>query len=76
VVTVEAAGQTDFRYLGKDHVDARVLAAVGRGLTDQDRQHIRRDLPMAPAWIGDHLRTLALPGLGEHKSLTGVESCP
>jgi Family of unknown function (DUF6088) len=65
-----------FRYLGKDHVDARVLAAVGRGLTDQDRQHIRRDLPLAPAWIGDHLRTLALPGLGEHKSWTGVESCP
>jgi hypothetical protein len=50
-----------FRYLGKDHVDVRVLAAVGRGLTDQDRQHIRKDLPLAPAWIGDHLRTLVGP---------------
>ncbi|MBK8478581.1 MAG: hypothetical protein IPL39_20550 [Opitutaceae bacterium] len=46
------------RYLGRDHVDDRVLAILMRQLADTDKPALREDLRHAPAWIADLLRPL------------------
>ena len=49
------------RHLGRDRVDAGVLAILERRISDADRPIIRKDLVHAPAWIADILRRLAEP---------------
>lgn len=49
------------RHLGKDRVDAGVLAVLERRISDADRPILRKDLVHAPAWIADILRRLAEP---------------
>ncbi|PTX92313.1 DUF6088 family protein [Opitutus sp. ER46] len=44
------------RYLGREQVDAHVLATVRRQMNDQDRATLRKDLVYAPAWMADLLR--------------------
>jgi hypothetical protein len=46
------------RYLGRDHVDNRVIGILIRQLTDTERAALRDDLRHAPAWIADLLRPL------------------
>ncbi len=47
------------RYLGKQRVDADLLAALGQRLSAENKQQLRDDAHLAPAWIGKHLRGLA-----------------
>lgn len=46
------------RWLGRNHVDDRTVATLRRRLSDTDKQQLQRDLPYAPAWIADVLRTV------------------
>ena len=46
------------RYLGRDHVDNRVIGILIRQLTDTERAALRDDLRHASAWIADLLRPL------------------
>jgi hypothetical protein len=46
------------RYIGKDRVDASVLATLRHQIGAADRPVIREDLRHAPAWIADILRPL------------------
>jgi len=49
------------RWLGRTHVDDRTVATLRRRLSDTDKQQLQRDLPYAPAWIADVLRTVVDP---------------
>jgi hypothetical protein len=46
------------RHIGKDHVDARIIAILRRRIDDRERASLRKDLIHAPAWIADLLRPL------------------
>jgi hypothetical protein len=46
------------RHIGKDQVDARIIAILRRRIDDRERASLRKDLIHAPAWIADLLRPL------------------
>ena len=50
------------RYLGKEHVDKRIIAILGRRLSTDDRRQLLKDIRYAPAWIGVIFRRLAEEG--------------
>jgi hypothetical protein len=47
------------RYLGQEHVDEKTLARLKQKVKDADTNSLLKDVPYAPAWIGDILRRLA-----------------
>lgn len=49
------------RHLGKERVNAQVLAVLRRHVSTGDRKAIRKDLRHAPGWIADILRPLTEP---------------
>lgn len=49
------------RYLGKDRVNQRVIAILARGVSEEEKVSIRKDLPHASGWIADLLRPLTEP---------------
>jgi hypothetical protein len=49
------------RYLGRAHVDDKILARLKQKLADEDNRTLLKDVAFAPAWIGDILRRLAQP---------------
>lgn len=46
------------RWLGKRHVDDRIVAALRRRLSLADKQQLESDIRYAPAWIADIIRSL------------------
>ena len=46
------------RYLGKDHVDDKVIAILKKKLSGDDKRQLMRDFPYAPAWIGSIFKQL------------------
>ena len=40
------------RFLGKEHIDDKVIGILKKRLTGEDRRRLIRDLRYAPAWIG------------------------
>jgi hypothetical protein len=49
------------RWLGRPHVDDRVVAALRGRLSDRDKKQLRADLRHAPAWVADVIRRVAEP---------------
>lgn len=49
------------RYLGRDQVDGKVMAALRRQVDETDCAVLRKDLRHAPAWIADILRKVVAP---------------
>jgi hypothetical protein len=49
------------RWLGKPHVDDRVVATLRRRLSDADKRQLVADIRLAPAWIADIIRSVAEP---------------
>jgi hypothetical protein len=47
------------RYIGKDNVSMERIAHLRTLLTEQDRQQVLEDLPLAPAWMHPYLRAIA-----------------
>ena len=47
------------RYLGQDHVDQTVIDVLRQKLDSRAKAQLIADIAYAPAWIGEHLRTLA-----------------
>jgi hypothetical protein len=47
------------RWLGRQHVDDKVLSILRRQLSAADRVRLMKDLKFAPGWIADILRRLA-----------------
>jgi hypothetical protein len=47
------------RYLGKAHVDEKIIARLKQKLGDTDARSLLKDMAYAPTWIGDILRQLA-----------------
>lgn len=47
------------RWLGRQHVDDKVLSILRRQLSATDRVQLMKDLKFAPGWIADILRRLA-----------------
>lgn len=47
------------RYLGRTHVDDRVVEQLARRLSKSDRQELMKDIQYAPAWIAAIFRRLA-----------------
>lgn len=51
------------RYLGPKHVDQKVVATLRRRLNANDRAQLLKDIPLAPAWIGELMREIASPSM-------------
>lgn len=49
------------RYLGQRNVDQVTIARLSRRLNRADRDQLLKDAPLAPAWIGQVMRTIANP---------------
>jgi hypothetical protein len=47
------------RWLGRAHVDARIVATLRRRLTNADKRLLQQDLRYAPAWVADIMRAVA-----------------
>jgi Family of unknown function (DUF6088) len=47
------------RHMGKDHVDATMIAHRRRTLKTKDKKQLLKDLRYAPSWIADHMRAIA-----------------
>lgn len=47
------------RYLGRSRVDDKIMRRLKQKLSDKETSSLLRDVPYAPAWIGDILRHLA-----------------
>jgi hypothetical protein len=47
------------RYLGRRHVDDRVLAILRRRLSAMDKRQLLKDLRFAPVWIANIMRVVA-----------------
>ncbi|MBN2439063.1 MAG: hypothetical protein JXL20_10755 [Deltaproteobacteria bacterium] len=48
------------RHLGQKHVDDAVIQSLSRKLSDEDKKRLMMDIAYAPAWVGKHLREIAL----------------
>lgn len=58
------------RWIGKRHVDDRMIASLRRRLSASDKQQLLKDLRYAPAWIAEIMRKVAtqtLPKTGVRK---------
>lgn len=49
------------RHLGKASVTDSMITMLRRRLTSADRDQLRKDAPLAPAWIAEVMRTVAGP---------------
>jgi hypothetical protein len=47
------------RHLGKAQIDGRALEILRKRLTIEDKACLRQDLPLAPIWISEIMRTLS-----------------
>lgn len=47
------------RWIGRRHVDDRMIASLRRRLSDGDKQQLLKDLRYAPAWIAEIMRKVA-----------------
>ena len=48
-----------FRFLGKQHIDDKVITHLRRTLSDDDKKRLMKDLRYAPGWIAEHMRAIA-----------------
>jgi hypothetical protein len=46
------------RYLGKNHIDEKVISILKKRLTGENKRQLMRDLRYAPAWIGSVFKQL------------------
>ncbi len=46
------------RWIGKPHVNDRVVGALRRQLSEADKQQLAADIRYAPAWIADFIRSV------------------
>ena len=51
------------RWLGKRHIDDRVVTVLRRQLSETDKQQLAADIRYAPAWIADIIRLVTRPRL-------------
>lgn len=49
------------RWLGRSHVDDRVVSTLQRQLSASDKRRLLADLRYAPVWIGEVMRRVAAP---------------
>lgn len=47
------------RHLGRQHVDDRIIRALKRKLSVEDKKRLLKDRGYAPAWVASHLRTIS-----------------
>jgi hypothetical protein len=51
------------RWLGRDHVDDKVVSTLRRRLSDADKLQLQQDLRYAPTWVGAVMRRVATPSV-------------
>ena len=51
------------RWLGRDHVDDKVVTTLRRRLSDADKRQLQQDLRYAPTWVGGVMRQVATPSV-------------
>jgi hypothetical protein len=61
------------RYLGRAHVDDKIMARLKQKLADADTRTLLKDVAYAPAWIGDILRRLAQPNCRTPTMIYGTQ---
>jgi hypothetical protein len=49
------------RWIGKQHVNDRVVAVLRRQLSEPDKQQLATDIRYAPSWIADVIRSVTEP---------------
>ena len=58
------------RWIGRRHVDDRMIASLRRTIADRDKQQLLKELRYAPAWIAEIMREIATavpPRTGAHQ---------
>jgi len=50
------------RWIGRAHVDARMVALLKSRLSDDDRRRLMKDIRYAPAWVADVIRQITHSG--------------
>jgi hypothetical protein len=50
------------RWLGKEHVDERLIRKLRKRLSDREKQILMEDLRYVPAWVADVFRAIARAG--------------
>ena len=48
------------RYLGQRHVDRTVMEKLRKRIGPKERAQLLKDIPLAPAWIGELMRQIAI----------------
>ena len=51
------------RWLGRDHVDHKVVSTLRRRLSDADKRQLQQDLRYAPTWVGSVMRQVVTPSV-------------
>ena len=51
------------RWLGRDHVDHKVVSTLRRRLSDADKRQLQQDLRYAPTWVGNVMRQVVTPSV-------------
>ena len=51
------------RWLGRDHVDDKVVTTLRRRLSDADKRQLQQDLRYAPTWVGSVMRQVVTPSV-------------
>ena len=51
------------RWLGRDHVDHKVVSTLRRRLSDADKRQLQQDLRYAPTWVGGVMRQVVTPSV-------------
>jgi hypothetical protein len=50
------------RWLGQQHIDNRVMSILMKRLSAKDKVQLLKDIPYAPIWIAQFIRTIAGKG--------------
>ncbi len=47
------------RYLGQKHVTSEMIHSLRNLLSVKDKQQVKKDIPLAPTWMHNHLRAIS-----------------
>jgi hypothetical protein len=61
---MQMAGKTSglvtqaFRFIGKDFITPEIIAQLRQQLSEKDKETLRKDIALPPAWIADYFRQI------------------
>jgi hypothetical protein len=47
-----------FRFMGKDFITPEIIAQLRQQLSEKEKETLRKDIALPPAWIADYFRQI------------------